>query len=186
MGLKASAPSSGSGLLPVGNYHGIIDSYEVDSFTDDKTKEEHFGLKCEVSILGAEDEHCVGKVLHYQSFYFDRLYSLAAAIGLTNLKTGIPFDHTQHEQLREAAKAKQSLPEYEFDETEATGRQFCFNVVMGKPKKSGKNAGESFPEIGKIILSPSHPDAANFPRDMQMLGGEGDAAEPVISGGKFD
>lgn len=177
MALKASAPSAGSGLLPVGNYHGIIDKYEVDSFTDDKTKETHYGLSCEVSILGAEDESSVGKVLRFQGFYFDRLYSLAAAIGLTNLKTGLPFDHAQHEQLREAAKAKQPVPEYEFDETEAAGRQFCFNVVMGKPKKTGKNAGESFPEIGKIILSPFHPDAASFPRDLAMLGIEGDAAE---------
>lgn len=188
--VRASTPTAGNGgFVEVGHYHGIVDSYEVCSYKDDKTGETHYGLSLEVSILNGDVDDQVGKSMKYQNFYHGRLYDLAAALMLTDKTTGVRFDHQQREKLRADVEAKLEVRnDYDFDETEVVGQDFCFDVVMGKPKKSGKNAGKAFPEIGKIILNKFHSDAAGIPKDERYLQTEEEAgAGAANSGGsKFD
>lgn len=175
----ASSASGGSGgLVAPGKAHGIVDSWKVVESLPDKDGNKSVGLELEVSVLAHAVEDQVGKVLHFSKFYKSKLYKLAAALGLTNKTTGIAFDSAQLKQLQADIDAGKEIEDYDFDETECTSRQFCFDIVLGKEKTEGKYKGQRMPEIGWTVLSPFDPEAKDFPKDMQMLGGEGDAAEP--------
>ena len=182
-----SSAVSGSGLVEVGNYHGVVDTCKVVESLPDRDGNKMTGLELEVSILAGSVEGQAGKSLNYQKFYGAKLYDLAAALMLTDRTTGKPFDRAQRDKLRAHIMAGTPvIDEYDFDETQVEGRQFCFNVVMGKPKTQGKNEGKSFPEIGRTILGVFDPEAKDIPKDTRYFesGDEGPANGTGSS--KFD
>lgn len=183
-----SSESDGSNRVEPGLYHGVINACEVCSYEEEKTdrktkavtKVTHYGIQLEVEILAGSVPDQVGKVMQFQNFYHKRLFKIAAAINLTDRVSGQPFTRQKLDKMEADIAAGVAVADTDFDETEASGRQFRFNVEMGKPKKSGKYIGQSFPQIGDRILGVLDPEGNDIPVDQAMVNLViGDAAEPV-------
>lgn len=160
--MRGSSEELGSGRHELGDFHVYVDKGEEREITVGDRQVSVWTIST-TTLTGTVDGQ-EGKQLHYNDYFFRDVLKLAAACGLVDKVTGQVFTEARRVQLEEAAKRKEKV-ECEFDVNDLIGCSFYCDVVNGKPAKSGKYAGQSFPELGKNIRSLLDPSVAGLPKD---------------------
>lgn len=138
------------------------------------TKSGNYYFKCKLRVLAGTVEGQIGKEMQFQGFPGDKMFAIAAAVGLIDAITGTPYTRKDLDKMRTDKKAGHQVRDCDFDEKELVGRHFCAPVVHKK--------GEEWPEVGFDIWSVFDPEAADIPKDAELMSQLGVVEQPHANG----
>jgi len=166
--VRASGDSIGTGSKQVaaGKYHLFIDEAEAKL----STKSGNYYFNCKLRVLAGTVDGQVGKEMQYQGFAGDKMFAIAAAVGLIDEITGTPYTRADLDKMRADKKAGAQVRDCDFNEKELVGRHFCAVVVHKK--------GEEWPEVGFDVWSVLDPESAEIPKDADYMAELGVVEQP--------
>jgi hypothetical protein len=156
--VRASGDSIGTGsnmVLP-GKYHLYIEEAEAEL-----AKSGNYYFKCKLQVRAGTVDGMAGKEMKFQGFAGDKMFAIASACGLTDAITGQPYTRERLDKMRADKKAGNQVEDCDFDPDELIGRHFCAEVVHKK--------GEEWPQVGFGVWSVFDPEAAEIPKDAELM-----------------